>query len=296
MGLDELVATTQRLNVSLEALAALTAELRVRAEGLDPAPEVRAALARVVAALDVGDLDGLAPDQLGPVVGFARAFFRQAHELVETPQRPPGWQPDDPALLTSQGRASILVAELLARVAPGLGDLDARLRAPGAAVLDVGTGVGLLAVALCRTFPGLRVVGIDVWPRVLELAAANVAEAGLQAQVELRAQGVQDLADHDAYDAVWLPGPFLPRAVVPAALEVTLRALRPGGRVVFGVYAAPPEELARAVTELRIVRSGGCPWAPEEVVACLRSAGFAEVAAVDRTWNAPIGFVVGRRP
>ncbi|MGD9528763.1 SAM-dependent methyltransferase [Pseudonocardia sp.] len=296
MGFDDLVGTTQRLNVSVEALAALTAELRVRAEGLEPAPEVRAALADVVAALGVGDLDDLAPAQLGPVVGFSRAFFRQAQELVEGPDRPPGWEPDDPALLSSQGRASMLVADLLAQVSPGLGNLAARLRAPGAAVLDVGTGVGLLAVALCRTFPCLHVVGIDLWPRVLELAAANVAEAGLRERVVLRAQGVQDLADRDAYDAVWLPGPFLPRAVVPSALAATLCALRPGGWVVFGLYAAAADALARAVTDLRIIRSGGHPWAPDEAAALLRSAGFADVRAVERTWNAPIGFVAGRRP
>ncbi|MGE3285238.1 MAG: cyclopropane-fatty-acyl-phospholipid synthase family protein [Pseudonocardia sp.] len=298
MGLDEVMGTAQRLTVSVEALTALTAALRVRAEGLEPAPEVAAALDRVVAALGIGspdDLGDLAPAQMGAVVGFSRAFFRQAHELMEQPDRVPGWEPDDPVLLTSQGRASMVIAGLLDRVAPGLGDLAARLRAPDAAVLDVGTGVGMLAVELCRTFPGLHVVGIDVWPRVLDLAKANVAEAGLGDRITLRAQAVQDLADRDAYEAVWLPGPFLPRPVVPAALAATMRALRPGGWVMFGLYAAPPDDLARAVTDLRIVRCGGHPWAPDEAATLLGSAGFADVTVVERTWNAPVGFVVGRR-
>ena len=46
-----------------------------------------------------------------------------------------------------------------ANLARQLDDLSARLGRPEARFLDVGTGVGALAVAMCRVFPHLRVVG-----------------------------------------------------------------------------------------------------------------------------------------
>ncbi len=41
-------------------------------------------------------------------------------------------------------------------------DIDSALRQSGS-FLDVGTGVGWLAIEAARTRPALRVVGIDLW-------------------------------------------------------------------------------------------------------------------------------------
>ncbi len=208
MSFESLVGVSQRLNVSVEALAALVAELRKRVEGLDPAPEVSALLERVMVALDVdpAELDAASEQQLQTLLGGARSFFRQAQDLMDHPDRPPGWVLEEPTLLQNQGRISMIVADLIERAAPGAPGLDDRLRS-GGTFLDVGTGVGLLAVAMCRKFPALRVTGIDPWPAAMDLARKNVAESGLGDRIQLRLQSVQNLPDRDAFDAVWVPGP-----------------------------------------------------------------------------------------
>ena len=65
---------------------------------------------------------------------------------------------------------------------PRLGD---RLAGP-AEILDVGTGVGWLAVALARAYADARVVGIDIFEPALDLARANVSAENLQDRIELR--------------------------------------------------------------------------------------------------------------
>lgn len=60
-----------------------------------------------------------------------------------------------------------------------------------------------------------------------------------------------------------------------------------------GIDAAPPEPLPQALNALRIVRSGGHPWTPEETATLLEQAGFADVTVIERTWSTPIQLVVG---
>ena len=76
----------------------------------------------------------------------------------------------------------------------------------------------------------------------------------------------------------WLPGPFLAREAVRPGLEPARATLAPGGWLVFGLYAPPSDDpLGAALTALRIVRSGGHPWAAHEVEDLFRAAGLAEV-------------------
>src|SRR6202008_2525532 len=110
------------------------------------------------------------------------------------------------------------------------------------------------SVAFCREFSGLHVVGLEPWGPALRLGQREIADSGLSARIELRAQRVEELADVDAYDVVWLAGPFLPPAIVPAALKHTFKALKPGGRVVFGLYAGAADALAQRLVELRTIR------------------------------------------
>jgi ubiquinone/menaquinone biosynthesis C-methylase UbiE len=55
---------------------------------------------------------------------------------------------------------------------------------PGMTVVDFGCGTGTLAILLKQEHPGARVIGVDVDPRVLEIARAKVDAAGVD--VELR--------------------------------------------------------------------------------------------------------------
>jgi SAM-dependent methyltransferase len=68
--------------------------------------------------------------------------------------------------------ANLLGPEWLASIP----DIDARLRAdPPARVADVAVGGGWSAIALARTYPKIRVDGIDLDPASIELARANLA-------------------------------------------------------------------------------------------------------------------------
>lgn len=294
MGFDELLADAQRRMVAVEALAAIVAKLRTEREGLAPHPEVRAAFDAVAraAGFDDATLAALAPVQREILLGTIRTSLKLASDLAERPERPPAWEHDDPAILESQGRVSMALAPIIRQIAPSLGDLAERLARPGGAFLDVGTGVGWLAVALAQAFPALRVVGIDVYEPSLELARRNTASFG--DRIEVRRQDVLSLPDAAEFDAVFLPGPFLPRAAVPSAARRARAALRPGGWVLFGLFAPIDDPLSSTLTDLRILRSGGHPWRAGEVVALLDEAGFRSTRAFDRAWSMAMTFVAGQ--
>jgi SAM-dependent methyltransferase len=302
-----LMRTAVGLGSSLEALAALAAHIRVTGEGIDVDPRLRALLAEVAHEL-LGDGEA---DTAGPAaaaaVGMTRALLGQARDLVEDPGRTGGWVADDNRLVQSMGRQSMSIVEAFGVAARTLDGLDAALAAPGARFLDVGTGSGWLAIALARAHPNLNVVGLDVLTSPLALARRNVADTGLDGQVELRLQDVTTLEEDASYDAVWLPLPFLPGAIVPAAMDAARRTLRPGGWLLAGTFAGPTggplagpgtnaDRLGRLLVDVRTVRSGGHPWTPAELVELIAGHGFDAAAELPRTWSAPVGLWVGRRP
>jgi predicted O-methyltransferase YrrM len=239
---------------------------------------------------------GADPVPAQAVVGMVRAWLHQATELVDDPGRAGTWDRVDPALLQGLGRLSLSVADAVRVAADRLDGLAGALATDGAQVLDVGTGTGWLAIALARANPSARVVGIDVFEPALALARGNVADAALDGRVELRHEDVLELSDVGRFDAVWLPLPFLPAAVVPGALARSFQALRPGGWVLAGSFAARPDRLSELLVELRTVRCGGRSWPAGELAALLTGAGYRDVAEVPRTWAAPVQLFAGRRP
>jgi SAM-dependent methyltransferase len=290
MSYEQAMTTLTRLTASAEALAALGARLRADTEGLALDPAIAAAVDGVVVELGV-DPSLLTPTERGTVALFARAFLRQAADLIDNPERPPGWGYEDPVVLLSLGRGSASIVSAFTEVP----ELVALLSRPGATLLDVGAGVAALSVEFCRAFGELHVVGLEPWGPALRLGQREISEAGLSARIELRAQRVEELADVDAYDVGWLAGPFLPPAIVPAALRHTYAALKPGGRVVFGLYGGTPGGLQQRLVELRTIRSGGQDASGAEVVGALSEAGFVGAREVLRTWGAPVRLVVAEK-
>jgi 2-polyprenyl-3-methyl-5-hydroxy-6-metoxy-1,4-benzoquinol methylase len=288
------MGTAARLGSSLEALAALAAHLRVETEGIAVDPRVRDLLAAVAREV-LGEGSAVTRGQAAPVVGMTRALLAQSAELVADPGRAAGWMPDDETLLQGISRQSASIAGVIAGASDELDGLGAALRTPGATILDVGTGCGWLSIALAQSFPAARVVGIDIFERALALARQNVAAAGLADRVEIRTEDATQLASGDVYDAIWLPMPFLPREILPAVFAAVAGALRPGGWVLPGTFAGPPDSLSQMLCDLRTVRAGGHPWHGPDLVAEIATHGFADAREVPRSWTAPVRLYAGRR-
>ena len=284
---DALDPAVLRLLASAEALAAVGAWQRARVEGIALDPRIDAALQAVVHATGV-PVEAAGPEALGAI----RALFAQAADLLEHPDRAPGWSHLSPALLQGQGRASGMIPGLFA-TAPAL---EVHLARPGARFLDVGAGAGWLAIAAAERWPALQVVGIDVWEPALELARANVAARGLTDRVALALDDVCGHRPAEAYDVAWLPMPFLSPDVRPAALRATRAALHPGGTVVFGVYAGAGDPLTEALAHLRSVRSGGAGLPDDALGKLAAQAGFIDFDEIPRTWRAPMRVLTARRP
>ncbi len=228
MAFQELMGISNRLLTNAQALAALTARLRLDELGIEGDPAVRAQLDGVIEALGaeqhIQDLDD---GERSVALSFARSYLAQALDLVEDPARAGSWSYADPVLLQAQGSSSAIVARLIAD--SGLGAADAR-------ILDVGTGVGGLAVALATTFPESTIVGVDPWEPALALARERVASAGLDGRITLLSQTVQELDDPDGFDLVWLPSFFIPEAVLDPALARIETLMRPDATLVLGLY------------------------------------------------------------
>ena len=296
MATDELRTAAGRLVEATEALAAIAGAARLRVAHAEADPELRGALDGVVDAIGIRTAWSEASTaELAALLPLVRTALQEAIELVSDPARAPGWSYTDVELLQSAGQASASFTEALAERAAGqLTGLAERLGAPDAAFLDVGVGVGGIAVAMCQRWPGLRAVGIDPWEPALALARRSVAAAGLDDRVELRAQPVEELTDRGVYDLAFVPAPFLPPPVLPVAVERVVAALASGGWLVLASYRGE-SALGEAVARLRTVHSGGTALDAEAGEALLVGAGLADVRALpDDTW-ASARLVAGRR-
>jgi SAM-dependent methyltransferase len=208
-----------------------------------------------------------------------------------------GWRYADPALLQAWGMRSVESVPIWAeRLFPSLDGLCAALAAPTATFLDVGTGVGRLAIAMCEQFPALRVVGLDPFETALALARSNVAEAGLADRIELRPQLVQQLADENCYDLAWVPVMFLPADVAARGLHRVHTALRPGGWAVLGSLAAQGDGLQPAVLRLVSLLFGSGRLFADDAAAMLRAAAYECIQVLPAAPGVPIRMIVGRRP
>jgi len=293
MSFESLMAALQGLSVSMETLAALGAELRLQKEGLDADPRVRVLLNEITRAVDPQLLENVDSHQKTAALAVLQTIFRQALDLLENPARAPGWSYQDPDILQAQGQVSRLIVRGVETMAAQRLELSATLRRPGA-FLDVGSGAGWLAIEAARSWPALRVVGVDPWEPALTLARKNLAQSGVAERVELRSQRVEELEEKATFSVAWLPGPFIPAEIADRALERLHRALVPGGWLIFGFNPLPPGPLEEALARLRIVRSGGHPWTPKEVEEKLQAHGFEQIEVYSP--SSPILFVVGRQP
>jgi SAM-dependent methyltransferase len=294
MSLDVVIKTCQILGDSTEALAALGAYLQMRRAPENQGDPCIAALLEDVLRAVKPELpqNELSAAEEAAALALIQVTFRQAADLLNNPARYPGWSYEDETILQMQGQLSRLIVRAIVAAAAGRPSLSAILK-DRARFLDVGTGVGLLAIEAAKAWPDLHVVGIDPWQPALSLAEQNVRGSGLSDRIELRRQKIEELHDQNAFELAWLPGPFLSSPLLPNALRHVQRALTPGGWVIFGMPPAAVTELGKALAALRAVRNGGHPWTETEAENQLREAGFDEVETAAS--DLPALLVLGRR-
>ena len=257
-------------------------------------PAQRTAAAELLRVLDVDlpaamagrDAGGTAAEAAAPVLQAA-ALLRGEADL---------WAGQSDEALLAQGRASAQGPALMARfVFPGLPGLLDALARPGARMLDVGTGVGGLAVAYAEAFAALTVVGIDVLPRVLALAQATVAGSPAGDRVVLRQQDVGAVDERDTYALAWVPAPFVPEAPLRVGLLQLRTALVPGGWLVMGHGKFGGHPVEDAVGRFKTVAYGGTALDDAQAAGLLVEAGLEDVRNVPTPPGAP-ALTVGRRP
>lgn len=125
------------------------------------------------------------------------------------------------------------------------GDFVERLIALGARgrMLDIGTGPGHIPLLVVERLADCTVVGVDLSPAMLEIAARRVASSPHQSRIELRLADAKalDLED-ESFDAVFSntilhhfgdPRPFLREAA---------RVLAPGGALLIRDLYRPDSE------------------------------------------------------
>jgi len=274
------------------------AALALTAQGDGP-PELTAAARELLAAAGLiaapgTPLPGLGTATPGQIASQAAAALHQASALAGGRGYEWGTQSDE--ALVAQGRVSAQRAVTVARfMLPMMGDLAGRLAAPGARLLDVGTGTGALAVAFARVFPQVHVLGIDVLDRVLGLARQAIAVSEVGGRVTVRKQDVANFADDAGFDLAWLPAPFFAEPALHVGLPRIVAALRPGGWLIVGhgKFGGTPAE--DALTRLKTLAYGGTPI--DDAAACelLRRTGLTSVRTVPTPAGAP-AITIGQNP
>ncbi len=290
----DLLATIQTWDQAAWSLAALALATRD-----DSPPELRTAAGELLAVAGLtgapGEpLRGLGTSTPGQIASQAAAPLHQTSALVSG--RGISWSAQSDEALLAQGNASAQGARPFAQfMLPMMGDLAGRLAAPGARMLDIGTGVGALAVSFAEAFPQLHVLGIDVLDRALALARQTIAASGAAARVTVCNMDVADFADDTGFDVAWLPAPFIPQPALSAGLPQVTAALRPGGWLMVGHGKFGGTAIEDALTRLKTIAYGGTPL--DEAAACrlLRDAGLTSVRPVPTPRGVP-AITIGQKP
>ncbi|MDZ7786725.1 MAG: 50S ribosomal protein L3 N(5)-glutamine methyltransferase [Halofilum sp. (in: g-proteobacteria)] len=105
---------------------------------------------------------------------------------------------------------SPLAEPIAARFAPWIGER------PLQRILEIGTGCGCIAAACAQAFPEARVDATDIDAEALALAAANLAELGLNDRVVLHKADLFDGLPPARYDLIVTNPPYVDHAAMEA--------------------------------------------------------------------------------
>lgn len=127
--------------------------------------------------------------------------------------------------------ARIVYAPLARRIARSLASLE-----DGAAIVDLGTGPGLLAVELHKLWPQASIIGIDPSREMLRIARKHTAEAGIT-DFEARLGSAEETSlPANSVDLVVSQSSFHEWEDPQAGLREAFRILKSGGSLILSDY------------------------------------------------------------
>jgi precorrin-6B methylase 2 len=268
------MAELGRLGVAVSSFGALGAALRLRASGDQVDPAIDAALRHALGRMLPSSLETLAPDEIATALNFIAFNLEEAREMVRDPARPPVWRIEDPDVLQTMGDIS---RALPRRILAFAADRPRLAKAATGRFLDIGTGVGAIALEIAERCPTLQVVGLDIWEPALRLARANVARSPFAGRIEIRAESIADFDERSCYTLAFVAAPFMTREIVEIALDRLAAAIVPDGYIVVSIYIPQEDPLLGALTDLRRIRGGGYAWTVESMRAAISDRGFVDI-------------------
>ena len=140
-----------------------------------------------------------------------------------------GWHEHDTCLFTGTERffRPNYRAHLIQEWIPALGDTEAKLKA-GAAVADVGCGLGTSTVLMAQAYPKSTFVGFDYHPRSIELARESSTKAGVSDRVKFEVAKAKDFPGK-GYDFVAFFDCLHDMGDPEGAARHVLQSLKPNG-------------------------------------------------------------------
>jgi ubiquinone/menaquinone biosynthesis C-methylase UbiE len=165
---------------------------------------------------------------------------------------------------------------------------------PGHDVLDLGCGTGTLALLVKAMHPDARMAGVDIDPRILAIARAKIAAAGVDIRLVEGSATAPPLPDASC-DRV-LSTLMLHHLTTPQkreALAAVRRLLRPGGELHVADWGKPQNALmALASLSFRWFDGDETTGANlrGELPSLIAAAGFRDVVETERRMS-PLGTV-----
>ena len=164
--------------------------------------------------------------------------------------------------------------------------------AAGGPVVELGVGTGRIAVPIARA--GVRAIGVDASPGMLDVARAAARAAGVEALVDLRRGDMRSPPVRERVDLVVVPFRALLHMMTEtdrlAALEAARSVLRPGGKLIFDVFEPGADDI-EATHARWIEREPGiferADWDSDERTLTLSVRGHSGASTMVLAWLSP---------
>lgn len=163
---------------------------------------------------------------------------------------------------------------------------------PGHDVLDLGCGTGTLVLLVKEMRPRANVTGVDIDPKILEIARRKIAAAGVEIRL-LQSSATEPPLPAASFDRV-LSTLVLHHLTTPQKREAfasVRRLLRPGGEFHIGDWGKPQNLLMQVASMGFRLFDGGESTAANlrgELPGLLCEVGFVDVRETEN-WMTPFG-------